>query len=493
MSPISRRAFLTRTGRAALGMAAASNAWVLHGCGGGSGTNWGSLAAQLDGQLLRPSDPLYPATGLSENTISAAIRPAAIALCANARDVQTCVVWAQDNGVPLVAQSGGHSYGGYSTTEGLLISVRPMHAVRFDPRSEIATIGSGMQLGSLYDTLFSQGFFVPAGRCTSVGIAGFVLGGGFGFETRRFGVTCDLMTETEIVTADGRLLVCNEAQNSDLFWACRGGGGGNFGINTSFTMRALPIVATTYGKVVWSFDDVEAVWTELQTIAITAPDAMGMRNGIARSRIAVGAPSTDTVSALFIYSVRRTRRVTYWPLRSTPRPRPRSRSPRVRLPTPPASWRRNRRPTASWRNPPTPRCRFRQRVSAQSWTCSNAGPPRLGGHLRSPHGRRRVQHGQPDGDGLRSPRRTGLLRVRSGLVRRRHTAADRRKHRLGGSARRSRSALFQRRGIPKLHRSDPYRLGAGLLRRELRPLGRGQANLRSRQRLPLSQSIPVEA
>ena len=105
---------------------------------------------------------------------------------------------------------------------------------------------------------------VPAGRCTSVGIAGFVLGGGFGFETRRFGVTCDLMMETEIVTADGRLLVCNEAQNSDLFWACRGGGGGNFGINTSFTMRALPIVATTYGKVVWSFDDMEALWTELQ-------------------------------------------------------------------------------------------------------------------------------------------------------------------------------------------------------------------------------------
>ncbi len=300
MSPISRRSFLAVTGRAALGMAAASSPLVLHGCGD-SEPNWESLSAQLDGQLLLPGNPLYPATGLSENTISADIRPAAIALCANARDVQTCVVWAQENGVPLVAQSGGHSYGGYSTTEGLMISVRPINAVHFDRQREIATIGSGMQLGNLYDTLFGQGYFVPAGRCTSVGIAGFVLGGGFGFETRRFGVTCDLMMETEIVTADGRLLVCNETQNSDLFWACRGGGGGNFGINTSFTMRALPIVATTYGKVVWSFDDVEAVWNALQTIAITAPDAMGMRNGIARSRTAVGAPSTDTVSALFIY------------------------------------------------------------------------------------------------------------------------------------------------------------------------------------------------
>jgi FAD/FMN-containing dehydrogenase len=300
MNAISRRAFLKGSGRAALGIVAASNAWVLQSCGS-SGTKWTALAAQLDGQLLRPSNPLYPTTGLSENTIAAGIRPAAIALCANARDVQTCVVWAQDNGVPLVAQSGGHSYGGYSTTKGLMISVRPINGVRFDRQNEIATIGSGIQLGNLYNTLFSEGFFVPAGRCTSVGIAGFVLGGGFGFETRQFGVTCDLMMETEIVTADGQLLVCNEAQNPDLFWACRGGGGGNFGINTFFTMRALPIVATTYGKVVWSFDDVEAVWTELQEIAITAPDAMGMRNGIARSRTSVGAPSTDTVSALFIY------------------------------------------------------------------------------------------------------------------------------------------------------------------------------------------------
>lgn len=109
------------------------------------------------------------------------------------------------------------------------------------------------------------------------------------------------MIETDIVTADGDILTCNETQNSDLFWACRGGGGGNFGINTSFTMRTFPIVPTTYGKLTWSFDDAEAVWTVLQTLAITAPNAMGMRNGIGRSRTAVGAPSTDQVSALFIY------------------------------------------------------------------------------------------------------------------------------------------------------------------------------------------------
>jgi FAD/FMN-containing dehydrogenase len=303
MHLISRREFLKGSGYAALGIAAASNAWLLHGCGdsGDSGGKWTVLANQLNGQLLRPSSPQYATTGLSENTIAANIRPAGIALCVNAQDVQTSIQWAQNYGVPLVAQSGGHSYGGYSTTEGLMISVRPINAVSLDRQSGIATIGSGVQLGNLYTTLFSDGMFVPAGRCTSVGIAGFVLGGGFGFETRRFGVTCDHMVQTEIVTAAGELLTCNERQNPDLFWACRGGGGGNFGINTSFTMRTIPIVPATYGKLSWSFADAEAVWTALQEVAITAPDAMGMRNGIARSRPALNAPSTDAVTALFIY------------------------------------------------------------------------------------------------------------------------------------------------------------------------------------------------
>lgn len=301
MGLISRREFLKGSGYAAVGIAAASNAWLLNGCGDDSGRDWAGLARQLNGQLLRPSNPQYATTGISENTIASNIRPAGIALCADAADVQTSIRWAQDNGTPLVAQSGGHSYGGYSTTEGLMISVQPINNVSVDRDSEIATIGSGIQLGTLYNTLFSNGLFVPAGRCMSVGIAGFVLGGGFGFETRQFGVTSDRLVGTDIVTADGELLTCSETKNADLFWACRGGGGGNFGINTSFTMRATPIVPTTYGKLAWRFEDAEAVWTTLQDVAMTAPDAMGMRNGISRSRPALNTPSTDEVTALFFY------------------------------------------------------------------------------------------------------------------------------------------------------------------------------------------------
>jgi FAD/FMN-containing dehydrogenase len=215
--------------------------------------------------------------------------------------VRTCLLWARDNGVPLAAQSGGHSYGGYSTTSGLLISVRPMGAVTFDHGGETATIGAGAQLGHLYPALFAEGVFVPAGRCASVGIAGYLLGGGFGFETRRYGLACDRLVETQLVTADGTLLTCSETENADLFWACRGGGGGNFGINTSFTLRTTPVVDLVYGKAAWRFEDAEAVWSALQRIAITAPDGLGMRNGIERSRQARGAPSTDSVTADFMY------------------------------------------------------------------------------------------------------------------------------------------------------------------------------------------------
>lgn len=300
MGPISRRRLLQRSGYAALGVLASSTAWVRQGYGA-SGGKWASLARQLDGALLRPGDAAYATTGLTENSTADHVRPAAIALCADTKDVQSCIRWARQENEPLVAQSGGHSFAGYSTTTGLMISVRPIDGVRFDRQSGAATIGSGVQLGDLYNSLFSHGVFIPGGRCTSVGIAGYALGGGFGFETRQFGLTSDLMLETEIVTADGEVLICNETENADLFWACRGGGGGNFGINTSFKMRALPVVPTTYGKLAWSFDDAEAVWTALQSVAMTAPDGLGMRNGIARSRPSPGAASRGEVTAVFFH------------------------------------------------------------------------------------------------------------------------------------------------------------------------------------------------
>ena len=135
MRPITRRRLLERSGYATLGVLASSNAWLLQGCVSSDG-KWASLARQLDGQLLRPGDATYSTTGLTENTVANDVRPAAIALCAHTQDVQTCIRWAREEDEPLVAQSGGHSYAGYSTTTGLMISVRPINGVTFDSRNE---------------------------------------------------------------------------------------------------------------------------------------------------------------------------------------------------------------------------------------------------------------------------------------------------------------------------------------------------------------------
>lgn len=272
MHQIDRRNFISGVGRAVFGVAAMSNAslWAGGRASAATDRDWAALSRELKGQLLRPNSPQYATTGISENLAFGHGRPAGIALCTDAQDVQKSLRWARDNGVPLVAQSGGHSYAGYSTTRGLLISVRPIDAVAVDRDTETATIGTGIQLGSLYKALFGEGVFVPAGRCASVGVAGYVLGGGFGFETRRFGMACDRLVETQIVTADGELLTCNETENADLFWACRGGGGGNFGINTRFTLRTTPIINAVYGKAAWRFEDAEAVWPALSQVAMTA-------------------------------------------------------------------------------------------------------------------------------------------------------------------------------------------------------------------------------
>ena len=102
-------------------------------------------------------------------------------------------------------------------------------------------MGGGARNANVYAGLRPVSRAITHGRCMAVGVAGLVLGGGIGFSQRRRGLTCDQLTETEIITAAGERLLCNERENADLFWACRGGGGGNFGVNVSFTFQAFPV------------------------------------------------------------------------------------------------------------------------------------------------------------------------------------------------------------------------------------------------------------
>lgn len=273
---VSRRAFLRAGAGAALGLAVP--AW-LSGCAvrpDRASPPWAELAASLQGSLLLPNAPDFDKVAAPWALQYASRLPQAIAMCASEADVRTSVLWSQAHAVPLVARSGGHSYAGYSTTPGLMINVSQMHAVDIDPATGIARLGGGARNRNVYAACRPFGRAVTHGRCKEVGVAGLVLGGGIGFNMRAHGLTCDGLKETRIVLADGRALTCNAQENSDLFWACRGAGGGNFGINTGFVFETFEVGDYAVFEIAWS-DRLPQVFDALQTMALSAPDALGMK------------------------------------------------------------------------------------------------------------------------------------------------------------------------------------------------------------------------
>src|SRR5260370_25454639 len=139
--------------------------------------------------------------------------------------------------MPICASSGGDSYGGWSSvSNGLIVDVTLMNS--FAVGSGTVRVGAGTYLIDLYEHLASRGLAIPGGSCPTVGIAGLALGGGVGVLSRIYGLTSDNLESVQIVTADGSIRTCDSRNNSDLLWACRGGGGGNLGVATSFAPRA---------------------------------------------------------------------------------------------------------------------------------------------------------------------------------------------------------------------------------------------------------------
>jgi FAD/FMN-containing dehydrogenase len=237
---------------------------------------WDELAGALGGGLLRRGDPDFARIARPWNLRYAGILPAGIARCASAEDVRTCLLWVRANGVPLVARSGGHSYAGFSTTTGLMLDLSPMNAVAYDAGTGLARLGGGARNADIYTNLRPLGRAVTHGRCLGVGVAGLTLGGGIGFSQRLHGLTCDQLVETEVVTAAGDVLRCSASENADLFWACRGGGGGNFGINTSLTFQAFPVDSLTVFRLTWTEDLDTLLPVALDTLPDT-PDRLGCK------------------------------------------------------------------------------------------------------------------------------------------------------------------------------------------------------------------------
>jgi FAD/FMN-containing dehydrogenase len=198
------------------------------------------LTAALRGAVLQPHDAGYSeARALWNGMIDR--RPAVIVQPVDAADVIAAVSYARNRGLPLSVRGGGHNVAGMALADGgVTIDLARMRGVEVDPDRRVARAQGGARLGDLDEATQQHGLAVPVGVVSRTGVAGLSLHGGLGFLTRRYGFTCDNLIGAEIVTADGRLVSADSTQNSDLLWALRGGGG-NFGVVTSFEFQLHPV------------------------------------------------------------------------------------------------------------------------------------------------------------------------------------------------------------------------------------------------------------
>jgi len=210
-----------------------------------TGVDYAALKNALRGPLLRPGNSGYSTAAKPFNVALGVRKPAAIAKVANVADVGTCVRRVRGHGVPLAARSGGHSYAGFSTpNNGVVVDVSALKNITVKSNGT-AVVGAGARLIDVYSALAAHGRALPAGSCPTVGIAGSTLGGGIGVVARAYGLTCDHLRGATVVTADGSVHTVDSNHDADLFWALRGGGGGNGGIVTDFTFSTVPAPTVT--------------------------------------------------------------------------------------------------------------------------------------------------------------------------------------------------------------------------------------------------------
>jgi FAD/FMN-containing dehydrogenase len=240
----------------------------------GEAPDLAALQRRIAGTVVARGTAGYDAARLLYSPRFDGTHPLAVVYCESATDVSRTILWARQSKVPVAARSGGHSYAGYSTTPGVVIDVSRLASITVNPASATAGIGAGARLMDVYRKLAARGVTIPAGSCPSVGIAGLALGGGVGFAARKLGLTCDNLRSFTMVTADGVVRQCNPQRNPDLFWACRGGGGGNFGIATRFTFTTHPVSTVTIFRAGWSWSDAARVVDAWQRWAPNAPDEL---------------------------------------------------------------------------------------------------------------------------------------------------------------------------------------------------------------------------
>jgi FAD/FMN-containing dehydrogenase len=235
---------------------------------------WERLQSAFLGSLLRPGDPGYDERRKVYNGLIDR-RPAAIASCRGTADVVAALQYARETDLPVAIRGGGHSVAGHGTCDdGLLVDLSDMRGVYVDPARRTVRAEGGALLADVDRTSQLHGLAVPTGQVSMTGIAGLALGGGLGRLQRKFGLTCDNLLSAEVVTADGELLSVTEDSHPDLLWALRGGGG-NFGVVTSFEFAAHPVgPIVVAGLVAYPLDQAPEVMRFLRDFIADAPEEL---------------------------------------------------------------------------------------------------------------------------------------------------------------------------------------------------------------------------
>ena len=225
--------------------------------------------------LIRSDDARYDeARALFNVTIDR--RPAVIAACATPGDVREALELASTSGYDVAVRAGGHSVSGLSTNDGgIVVDVRPMKQIEMDPAARSVRVGAGVTWGELDRATQEHGLATTGGRVSTTGVAGFTLGGGSGWLERSYGLACDNLVAVDLVTADGREVTASADEHPDLFWALHGGGG-NFGVATSFVFGLHPVgPLVTAGLMLWPGDAGSELARSYRDLAAAAPDALG--------------------------------------------------------------------------------------------------------------------------------------------------------------------------------------------------------------------------
>ena len=213
---------------------------------------------QLRGYIVLPGEPAYNADRMLFNPLFDAY-PSMIVYCMVESDVAIALQLAQQGSAPFTLRSGGHCTAGFSAGAGVLIDVSNLNSVYIDTDAPSATVGCGLNFGDFRAALAPYGLHVPGGECDDVCIGGYVQGGGYGFTSVTYGMNCDNVESMRVMLADGSIVTANGGQNADLWWAVRGGTGGNFGVLLTVTYQLRPLGNVFGWAIIWPLSNEQEI------------------------------------------------------------------------------------------------------------------------------------------------------------------------------------------------------------------------------------------